>query len=202
MRSKVTRAELLEEFIDLDSQSENLEKEVFAHFGLAFMKFGLLEHSLVNVVVFSSAAEALSKRLIKTKEQWGQKIDDGFAEATAMTFGNLVKRALQVSDFSDLRAELMEAKKLWDYFAHHFMREEAGRLGSSEGCWLLLLKIAEVRRTTISIEELAKTRFAKMCSRLRIPTMSDEYVDREVQRLRRKAFQAIVEGNSKVGWEK
>ena len=125
MLSKEHLDELLEEFPELKSSDLILQKEVFAHFGLLFMALGILEHGLINAAMLLGAANDFSKSEIKTVQKWADLIDVQFENATKLTFGNLVKRLVKNSSFKLLEEELLEAKSIRNYFAHHFMRNES-----------------------------------------------------------------------------
>lgn len=197
-----TRQALLEEFPELASNEIVLQKEVYAHFGLAFFKFALVEHSLINIAVFSTLGEKLATREIRNRTDWEAAFDAAEAKAVALTFGNLLKMALKVPEFGELNERLRDAKRLRDYFAHHFMREEAGYFGSDEGCWLLLSKIRDVRMDTISLEGELKTRSDAMCKRIGIPRPSENDQATLLEGYRNGFEQALSAGTAKMGWEK
>jgi hypothetical protein len=196
------REMLVAEFPELGGTDVVMQKEVFAHFGLAFMKFGLVEHSMVNILTFQRVGENLQARTIRSRGDWERAFDDGYANAIALTFGNQVKRILTIEEFTDIEPDFAEAKRLRDYFAHHFMREEAGFFGDDEGCWLLLSKIAEVRHAILRLEEALKPRFDSMRSRYQLPRPSEEQLDRLLERYRAEHTAALKDGSANVGWSK
>jgi hypothetical protein len=201
MRSE-KRAALLDEFPELAAEDLILPKEVYAHFGLAFFKFALVEHSLINITVFSSVGKLFSERQIRTKTDWENAFDAAEARAITYTFGNLVRHATDIPEFSPLHNKLKEAKVLRNYFAHHFMREEAGFFSSDDGCWLLLEKIRDVRLKALSLEADLKLKFEEMCRRFRIPLPTEDDASKMLQRYREEHEKALLSDNPIVGWEK
>ena len=97
--------------------------------------------------------------MISERQSWELAFDTSHAAAVKLTFGNLVKSVLKVDEFVDLEVELNAIKTVRDYFAHRFMRDEAHHAGSDDGCWLLLAKIAVVRRKTLALENALRPRF-------------------------------------------
>lgn len=178
-----------------------MQKEVFAHFGLAFMKMGLVEHSMINVITFQHVGERLRGRKIRTQADWEAAFDSGFAEAKALTFGNQSKLILAIPEFLDLETNFEEAKRLRNYFAHHFMREEAGYFGTDDGCWLLLFRIAEVRQVFLGLEEELQPRFHKMKERYQLPTPKERELDAMMSKYDEEYASALRNGTAKVGWD-
>ena len=202
MRSDREKQKLIEEFPELQAADIIFEKEVFAHFGLAFMKFGLVEHSLINILTFDNAAQGMIAKTIRDRTGWENAVDQGFENAVTLTFGNMVKKVVAIPEFRDLASAFSDAKCLRDYFAHHFMREEARYLASEEGCWLLLSKIADVRHKFLSLDESLKSRFEEMCRRLKIPLPREDQIDAELTNYRDETDAMLVARSAKVGWEK
>lgn len=202
MRSDEIRHELGEEFPELLGNDLTLQKEVYAHFGLAFMKFGLVEHSLINVITFHRVAMAIHRGKVSTQEQWEFEFDQSFKFASLQSLGNLVKLTSALPEFSALKDRMYDIKRLRDYFAHHFMREEATLLSSDEGSWILLKKIADVRQKTLQIEDDLKPAFEAMCRRYGYTLPSDKDLRGAVDDLKSKVTGEIEKGVASVGWER
>jgi hypothetical protein len=200
MRSEARRS-LIAEFPELQDDAV-LPKEVYAHFGLAFFKFALVEHSLINIFVFATVGEKFKKKQIRSKDAWEAAFDNAYAKAASLTFGNLARSATSLPDFAEISFEINEIKSIRDYFAHHFMREEAAYFESEEGCWFLLEKIAEVRLKTIAVEEELKNRFSVLCDRLGFQQPSEAQIQTGMSEYAQEFAQALANGNPKVGWDK
>ena len=117
-------AELVEEFPELKLAEINLSKEVFAHFGLLYMGFALLEHSMINAATIQLAIDEAKLQKIRRLEQWEAIFDVSFGKAIKLTFGNLARTVRGISEFKDLSDDLGEVKKIRDYFSHHFLSEK------------------------------------------------------------------------------
>ncbi|OJF93283.1 hypothetical protein AX760_12285 [Pararhizobium antarcticum] len=193
---------MVAEFPELEGDELTLQKEVYAHFGLAFFKFALIEHSLINIMVFSTVGQLLRERKIQSKAHWKNAFDAAEAKAVASTFGNLVRHTSGVQEFTSLQDQLKQAKNLRDYFAHHFMREEAGFFSSDDGCWLLLEKIRDVRIKALSLESDLKLKFNEMCTRFKIPLPTEEDTSKMLEEYRKEYDQTLADSNPNVGWEK
>ena len=136
MHYEQMRKVLLCEFPELTAPEVNWNKEVFAHFGLLFMGFGLLEHALINAVMLSSAAQEFAREKSSTGA-WPDLIDKHYERATKLTFGNLSKELTKRPDFSPAKSSLDQAKGLRNYFAHHFMRVDSDLMTQDNGCLVL-----------------------------------------------------------------
>ena len=195
------KRKLLEEFPELAEPDICLQKEVYAHFGLAFMKFGLVEHSMINVITFFHVGDGFQKRTITNRQSWEAAFDAGHATAIDLTFGNLIKRVVAIQEFTELESELREVKRLRDYFAHRFMRDEAQFNESEEGCWLLLTKIGKVRHQVMALEDALRPRFEAMCQRLAVPLPSQTQIEEMIDGYFGEAAKGLASGSAKVGWE-
>lgn len=195
------RRQLIEEFPELGGTDVILGKELYAHFGLAFMKFGLVEHSLINILTFSSVGKAFQAGKVTSKKEWEQSFDESYKYTQSLTFGNLARAAIAIVEFSSFDVRLQELKQLRDYFAHRFMRDEADLASSDDGCWLLIQKIATVRAKAIQLENDLKSPFMAMCHRLGIQLPSDSEGEAMIGDILEKARQGLEAGTAKVGWE-
>lgn len=201
MRSEVSKEQLITEFPDLLDAQGSMEKEVYAHFGLAFFKFALVEHSLINIWTFSYVAESWAGKKIKNKSDWEATFDKGYDQAKNQTFGNLLKKAEKIDEFTDLVSDFSYIKNIRNYFTHHFMREESIYFSNEDGCWFLLQKIASVRRSIITFENNLRPRFEKMCSRHKLPLPSEIEIGQLTSELLSDAQNSLKEGSAKAGWE-
>jgi hypothetical protein len=170
--------ELIAEFSDLIGPDAVLQKEVYAHFGLLFFKFALVEHSLINTLTFHHVGTEVAGKRIRTKSDWEQAHDRGFDEARQKTFGNLVRAIISISEFRQFADELSAAKKQRDYFAHHFFREESGVCREDEGCWQVLWAIKQIRMQVVDLDQKLSLPTQQMCKRLGVPWPSAEVLQR------------------------
>jgi len=196
-----SKAALLEEYYDLQSEDVILQKELYAHFGLLFFKFSLVEHSLINVLLFHNVGKSFHKGEIKSKVQWENSFDAEYEKACNLTLGNLIKRVLKIPEFSGFEAKLNELKQARDYFAHRFFRDEVGLYGNDEGIWILLAEIARFRNMTMSVEKLLMPSFEKLCDRLGIPIPNDIQSEVLIRELKEETLSSIRNDTVKFGWD-
>ncbi len=161
---------LTREFAELSSPDVVLQKEVYAHFGLLFFHFSLVETSLINVLLFHHLGVELVTGNIKSKAQWEQAYDHGCDQAKKKTFGNLSQAVVDIAEFCDLKSELSDVKRRRDYFAHHFFRQEVGLYLDDEGCWHLIWEMSSIRKRLLDLDERLRVPFENMCTRLKLPT--------------------------------
>jgi hypothetical protein len=164
-------------------------------------KFALVEHPLINIYVFSEQGRAFIAGKIKNQSEWENLFDANYQKATKKTFGLLSKYAVGIEEFVDISTEIAAVGKLRNYFAHYFLREESPYYASNEGCWLLLTKMAALRRLTISLEDALLPRFENMCRRFRIPLPDSQKTKQDVEALLLAARNTVLQGKASFGWE-
>lgn len=195
MISDTQKEELVAEFSELSEDDIVLPKEVYAHFGLLFFKFSLVEHSLINALMFHHIGQELAAKRIKTKAQWEEAHDRGYDGAKKKTFGNLVKAIVEIQEFAPFANELTKIKSHRDYFAHHFFREEVGMYRSDEGCWHVLWAIKQLRDQILKLDCCLERPTKAMCKRLGVPYPSDEILEKSQDQLIDEAQARIDTGN-------
>lgn len=193
---------LIEEFPELGRDDVILTKEVYAHFGLLFFKFALVEHSLINIATFAHVGRALGRKEIATQADWERMFDEGEKSAKELTVGNLIKLTSNIPEFANFQSDLKKLRDLRNYFAHHFMREEASLFSTDEGCWLLLSKMQQVAEQILSFEEMLKAPFADMCQRMKLPVPNENQIESGVLEYISESNLALKENRVVMGWEK
>jgi len=201
MLSAEQKDELITEFSDLGDPDIVLQKEVYAHFGLLFFKFALIEHSLINIITINYAYEDLKSSHIKTKNDWEAAYDRGFDTSKKMTLGNLIRSASKISEVDEFTDELTEIKGYRDYFAHHFFRDEVGLYSNEEGCWHILYAIKQLRGKIIMLHEKLEAAAENIYERLGIPLPTEEYMERGVAEVYREAQERLASGYQ-FPWQK
>jgi hypothetical protein len=186
---------LVDEFPELSNADVILPKEVYAHFGLLFFKFSLVEHSLINILMFHHLGAELAAKRIRSREDSERECDRGYDRARQQTFGNLLKEVRAIAEFAPFADRLSKIKKHRDYFAHHFFRDEVGMYGNDEGCWHVLWAIQKVRDEVIALDRELDAPTMQMCKRLSVPQASDEVLDREKGRMLAEAQARLSSGN-------
>ena len=202
MITDLQKGELVAEFSELGDEDATLQKEVYAHFGLLFFKFSLVEHSLINIVTFHHVGNEQSQGKIQCKFQWEKVYDSGYKIAKKMTFGNLVRAVGRLDEFNSLKTKLSEIKECRDYFAHHFFREEIGLCLSDEGCWHLLWEIQQLRIDLIQLDDQLRIPTEQMCKRLAVPILTEEMLWQIDREMRAEVNVSLAAGNPEFGWKK
>lgn len=202
MISEKQRLELVAEFPELGDETALLPKELYAHYGLLFFGFSLVEHSLINSLTFHHVGTEMNAGKIRNRQQWEAAHDFGYDLAKKMTFGNLVKSTIKIEEFASLEDRLVEAKKNRDYFAHHFFREEVAVYMSDEGCWHLLYEFKIVKDKLMLLDVELRRPFETMCERLSLPLPTNEQVGSEASELIDSVGLELSSGEIRFGWNK
>ena len=200
MHSDEMLAELSADFPELKEEGVNLQKEVFAHFGLTFMGLALVEHGLINLFTFIKSAEYFFKSDDLSQENWESMFDKAFDEAKLQTFGSLKKKITSRKEFKILENDLLEVKKLRDYFAHHFMREESQYLTSQHGCIFLIYNMGKIRKRIKAIEETVDRTTEEFFRKFGLPEITSAYLGDSYREMTELAEKQLNDGTAKVGW--
>jgi hypothetical protein len=201
MRYEEMEVELLNEFPELGSLDVIWEKEVFAHFGLLFMGIGLLEHSLINAVMLTNAASDFARNKGSTGS-WPELVDRHFDLATRQTFGNLAKSIATRKGFEALQGELGKVKKLRDYFAHHFMRQDSDLMSQRQGCILLIFRLQEARKQLKAVEHGLDEATQEFFTKIGLPKPDATDVAAHVSEIKLKVEADITDRVAEVGWKR
>ena len=194
MASQAEIDHLIKRFPELAGPDVLFEKEVYAHFGLLCFHFGLFEHSLINAVTFSEAIAAAKKARVRTQAQWEPIFDREFHKATKQTFGNLIRQAKSIPEFSELKRQFDELKELRDYFIHHFWRRETRFMSSEQGCWQLLVEMNRVREKFESADRSTHEMHEALLRRMGFPSLSPEQIEVNIKSIQEDAQTEIAEG--------
>lgn len=181
---------LIEEFPELELGEVVLQKEVYAHFGLLFFHFSLIEASIIDALTLNTLGTLFLKGDLRSSREWEQCFDKAQASAQEKTFGNLIKAIIAIQEFMPFKDELEGIKKIRDYFAHHFFREACGHYSTEDGCWHILRLIKPVREQLLNLNTKLLTATDLMQERLKLPSISDEKVFLEKDLLVKKAIQS------------
>lgn len=201
MRSDPQFAGLIAEFPELNSDNVTLVKELYAHFGLLFYAFALVEHALINFLVFDAVGRGLEEGILRSQQQWEAAFDGAYERAKSQSLGNLIKLVKGIPEIEPKIAELSKMKAERDYFAHHFFREEAAYFTSDEACWLLLAKLREVRLRTDALEQKLNPLLEVMRERYQLPRPPADHLEAIAKDFETRAHIAALEGTVKFGWE-
>ena len=202
MTTSSDRAALIAEFSELADLDELTSKEVYAHYGLLIFHFSLLEHSLINALMFERAIADVKRKIVSGQPSWSDALDRHFEHAKSLTFGNLVNSIVRYRDYSPFEGKLRAAKLSRDYFTHHFFRDEIAYFGSEEGRWLLLERMNSERKRVNLVEKELKPVAAARLKRVGLPQASDDALDSLVAVEYEEALRRVRDRTAVLGWEK
>jgi hypothetical protein len=193
---------LLKVFPELLGSDVIFEKEIYAHFGLLYMGFALLETSLINVATVQLAIIELRKSKVRTQVQWKEAHERAFDHCTKQTFGNLMRSVTKIREFTTLTAQLKEVKQVRDYFSHHFFRRESAHMGDKELALNLLSDIYQARQMVDNVENETHPRTLSYFGRLGLPIPTFEHTESATAKIRYAAKTEFRTGQLPHGIER
>lgn len=149
--------ELFADFPELASEDIVYSQEVLAHFGLVFSAFANLEAGLQCCYTLSKCTTELQAGNIKSEEEWTLLHDQFEEKAFKATYGQLLGYLSEFSPLDNVRDKLEELKEKRNYFAHHFFREENGKLFNDEATLHLLSRMHKLRKEISKANEAVNT---------------------------------------------
>ena len=176
--------ELFADFPELLQADVTWEREIYAHFGLLYMGFALLEHSLINAATIKLAVTNLKQYSKPNRLDWEKCHDLAFSKSCDQTLGNLINIVLKISEFKDMSEAFERVKKIRDYFSHHFFRREAAHMGERESALALLVDMRSARGFVGAVELDTRPRYSKYIARLGLPVPTEDYVNKESKKIR------------------
>lgn len=165
-------------------------KETYAHFGLAYFLANVFETGLAIAVLqldfMSSTMEKLKRegRSTFNQEAFNAGFDAYMASQHALTLGNLIKRALALTEFPDeLKHTISEVKKRRDFLAHHYFRERDIDLMSREGRNRMIAELEEAQKL-FKQADMVLDEFMTPCRQKF--GLTDEAIEFQLQEIRRQ----------------
>ena len=172
------------DFPELLREDVTWEKEIYAHFGLLYMGFALLEHSLINAATIKLATKYLKQHSAPVKSDWEKCHDLAFVKSCDQTLGNLIKIVVEIPEFKILVDDLAKVKKIRDYFSHHFFRREAAHMGDRSAALALIIDISEARHFIDTVELSTRPSYSKYVVRLGLPMPTEDFIEEESTKLK------------------
>jgi hypothetical protein len=118
--------------MQVDSRDDHV-KIVYAQFGLAVYLAQVLEHGLVNAIVFLDLLPNRAGKPVPRK-QWEAEFDSFLERNFEATLGKMIRSLKAVTLIpSDLETVLTDALTKRNFLAHHFFRERSDEFMSQEG---------------------------------------------------------------------
>lgn len=195
----VSLTDLFEDFPELMEADVTWEKEIYAHFGLLYMGFALLEHSLINAATIKLGIDEAKQQRVRKLEEWQVLHDKAFVKASSQTIGNLIKVVSRIREFSDLENKFSEVKKVRDYFSHHFFRREAAHMSDRTAALSLLVDIRAARLLVDDVEAEAKLRYSKYIKRMGWPEIEEAYIAEKTEEIKSSEMSRLNTGTMPRG---
>ena len=110
-------------------------KEVYAHFGLAQYLAQVLEHGIVNALVYLELIPSkLRSKQRKTREEWLQHFDEFMGRKFESTLGHLIKGLREHHVVaSELERTLASALQARNWLAHAYFRDRSSEFMTEAG---------------------------------------------------------------------
>jgi|WetSurMetagenome_2_1015567.scaffolds.fasta_scaffold00300_15 hypothetical protein len=120
-------------------------KTVYAHFGLAVYLSQVLEHGLVNALVFLDLLPRRAGHSVP-KQEWLKEFDAFMGRHFETTLGMLI-RSLRgvISVPQDLQSLLADALYKRNFLAHHYFRERSAEFMTKNGRDEMILELQEAQ---------------------------------------------------------
>lgn len=201
MIDEQAKARLVSDFPELEDEGMIPQREVFAHFGLLFHGFALLEHELINIVTFARQGQDYRAGKLSDEVHWEKSFDRQFDAVKMYSFGNLVEATCKIREYREYQSELLDLVGYRNYLAHHFFREDTLLIGDDDGCWKVLLELDNVRRRVQEIEVGLRPIFDKMCDRLGMPRPNSTQMDQLIDEMKMEAHEQWRTEGPSMGWK-
>ena len=131
-------------------------KETYAHFGLAQYLAQVLEHGIVNALVYLELIPSkVHTKQERTREEWVQHFDDFMVKNFDATLGRLMKR-LREHDVvtGELEASLAPALRARNWLAHGYFRDRASEFITEAGRDTMMAELQEFQNLFEKSDEL------------------------------------------------
>jgi hypothetical protein len=132
---------------------DDLVRDTYAHYGLAMYQAQVLEHGIVNAMVYARMPE----RNRVTRDE----IDTFMGRQFEKTLGALLREIKKYVDVpADLAADLTEALRRRNHLAHEYFRERAEAFMTNDGCLRMIQELQDwqafLRDVTGRLAELVR----------------------------------------------
>ena len=120
-------------------------KAVYAHFGLAVYFSQVLEHGLVNALVFIDLLPRKAGRPV-AKQEWFKEFDAFMDQHFETTLGKMIRSLKNVISIPhDLESLLAEALNKRNFLAHHYFKDRSTEFMTKLGRDKMILELQEAR---------------------------------------------------------
>lgn len=128
-----------------DDQHSEHSKTVYAHFGLAMFLAQVLEHGLVNALVFVELLPTRAGNPVPRK-QWEAEFESFFERNFETTLGKMIRNLKAATTIpSDLETVLTAALTKRNFLAHNYFRERDTAFITEEGREKMIEELQEAQ---------------------------------------------------------
>lgn len=146
-----------------EDRANDQVKTVYAHFGLAMYLAQVLEHGLVNTLMFLDLLPSRAGKPVPRK-QWEAEFDSFMQRHFETTLGRMIRALQDVAPVPpQLEAVLTEALKKRNFLAHHYFRERAEQFMSYEGREEMISELKHAQ----TLFEAADAKLTEVCKPVR-----------------------------------
>jgi hypothetical protein len=162
-------------------------KEVYAHFGLAFYQANCFEHGLAIALMYADFLTRTKEKLDQTgtagfdRPTYEKEFDAFFDNQFSQTLGNLLKRlsaSLAIDDA--LKEKITMAKQRRDFLSHHFFREHSISFMTRSGRDKMIAELEADRELFLSADEKLQKATQPIRQRLGI---KDEWLQAQTDKI-------------------
>lgn len=132
--------------------SEELRKDVFAHYGAAMYYAQCMEQSMMLIIMFLDHYPRALER-VKSRVEWELGIDAYWDSASKKTMGRLISHLNDLKfPTAELQKKLKTALEKRNFIAHHYFSERAIEITTDNGCEDMILELQDVQMYFQEIE--------------------------------------------------
>lgn len=156
-------------------------KEVYAHFGLAIYGAQVLEHGIVNALIYCDLIPNKA-HTVRSKEEWS-KLFDAFMERNFKdSLGTMIKTLKAVIPVTpELEERFAECLRKRNWLAHHYFKDRVHLFLSEAGRDEMILQLASAHQLFEKVEReldslLAPVRLANGITDEKLQIAYSEYI--------------------------
>jgi hypothetical protein len=125
--------------------AEEQTKEVYAHFGLAAFLAQVLEHAIVNAMVYLDLIPSKARK-VPDAAAWTKAFDEFMEGHFEKTLGNLVRTLRALTEIPEnLEALLRESLRRRNWLMHGYFRERAEQFVTDVGRDGMISELQEIQ---------------------------------------------------------
>ena len=169
----------------MNEPSGDLVKEVYANFGLAIYLSQVLEHGIVNALVYLELIPSKYGK-VKEKSEWESEFDNFMGRHFKGTLGRIInslKSATKIPE--DLESVLSEALEKRNELSHGYFRHRAEAFMTVKGCEEIIAELQEAHELFDAADTLLEKSMVPLREKFGITEERfQEYFEKHVEKAR------------------